>query len=338
MESLTKRQNKVLQWIVRSFIETASPVSSKHLVKNYPLGCCPATIRNEMVLLEENGFIEQPHTSAGRIPTDKGYRYYVDTLMTRELLLPEEREKIQKSIEKARGDVNQILGEASRILGKISCELSVVLTPWISWGLFDRLEFVELTKKKVLVIIHVQSRLVKTMIMEVETELESKDLSQTASVLNERLSGLTLEEIQNTISDRVRIVSRGNQVLIRNVLNSASRLFDFSEPLDVHTCGTQNIILQPEFSNSNMLEKIFSLIDDRKCLINLFHRKINEIEVVIGGENKNERLKPFTVITGKYHRGKDVGTLGVIGPTRMRYHKILPLVDRLTKTMSYYLG
>lgn len=338
MSELKTRQKSVLRCIVQSYIETASPVGSNLLVKKHRLDCSPATIRNEMANLVAMGYIKQPHTSAGRVPTDEGYRFYVDCLMKRERLSPRERQEIRGRMEKARGDVSLILEEASRILGKISKELGVVFTPWVSWGIFDRLELIGLSQRKVLVVIHVRSRLVKTVILEVESDLEQGDLGKTAAVLNERFSGLTLEEIQRTISDRIRDVRRGNPALVRCVAESASDLFNFSEPLEVHTCGTQNILAQPEFSDVSMLERILTLIDDRRDLVHLFQRKVGETGVAIGRENKDKRLNSFTVIAACYRRGRDVGNLGVIGPTRMRYRKILPLVDYVARTMSQFLS
>lgn len=338
MSELKTRQKNILRWIAQSYIDTASPVGSRHLAKKHRLNCSAATIRNEMADLEEMGYIRQPHTSAGRVPTDKGYRFYVDILMMRERLSPQECERIHGRMEKTGGDVNLFLEEVSRILGKISQELSVVLTPWISWGIFDRLELVGITQKKVLVVIHVQSRLVKTLILEVESDLKREDLEETASFLNERLSGLTLEEIQRTIGDRVQNTDIGNRILMRRIVKSASDIFDFSEPLEVHTCGTQDILTQPEFSDISMLKRLLSLIDDRRGLVHLFHRKVNETEVTIGQENKDRRLQSFTVVAACYTRGRDVGALGVIGPTRMPYRKILPLVNYTANTMSQFFS
>ena len=338
MKELSTRKKIILRRILQSYIETASPVGSSLLVRKYRLNYSPATVRNEMADLEELGYIKQPHTSAGRIPTDKGYRTYVDNLMKHGQLSPEDRKCIQSRMETSGGDINLFLEEVSKILGKISRELSVVLTPWICWGIFDRLELIKLTGRKVLVVIHVQRRLVKTVILEVESEISPKDMEETATMLNERLSGLSLEEIKNTIHDRMRDVGRGDRALLQRLIKSVSDIFDFSEPLEVHTCGTQNILVQPEFSDISMMERILALIDDRKELVHLFRRKVNKTEVNIGQENRDKRFQPFTVVTACYHRGKDVGALGVIGPTRMQYSKILPLVDYTARAMSQYLS
>jgi len=338
MLELTTRQKKILHSLVQRFIETATPVSSSCLVNNYKLNCSSATVRNELADLEAGGFIQQPYTSAGRVPTDKGYRFYVNVLKSWKTITEEEHEQIYGCMEEAGGNLKVILEEASRILGTISNELGVVLTPWLTWGIFDRLELIKLSSCKILVVLHVRSRLVKTVILEVKSDLHEKDLEITASILNERLSGLTLQEIKTTIADRMRNVIVGDNVLMRHVIQRASRLFDFSEPLDVHMAGTQNILSQPEFSNSSLFESVIGLIEDKSELIHLFHRKVQKPEITIGMEHGDTKLQPFTVITAPYNRGKDVGTLGVIGPTRMHYQRVLPLVNTMADMMSQFLS
>ncbi|HHS13237.1 MAG TPA: heat-inducible transcription repressor HrcA [bacterium] len=338
MESLTKRQRKVLRCAVQSYIQTAVPVGSHYLVKTFPLDCSPATVRSELSNLEKMGYMHQPHVSSGRIPTDKGYRYYVNHLMRKSTIDEQSDQNIRSRMDSAEGDVKRVVVEASRILGQISEELGVVLSPWLSWAVFDRLELIGLSYGKVLVVIHVKNRMVKTMVLEVESDFNQEDLYRTASVLNERLHDLTLEEIKHSIVRRVEDTQEIYRPLMRRLVESASHLFNFSEPLDIHTCGTQNILLQPEFSDMRLLESMFDLIDDRTELIQLFHRNIQKTQVTIGIENQDDRLVPFTVIKTVYRRGNDRGTLGVIGPTRMEYSRILPLVDHIARTVSEYLS
>jgi heat-inducible transcriptional repressor len=258
--------------------------------------------------------------------------------MKKEKLSSHEKDKICKKIDQVGGNVNLILEEASKILGKISQELSIVVTPWISWGIFDRLELIRLNEKKILVVIHVQNRLVKTVILAVKSELIQSKLDKVTSILNERLHGLTLNEIQQTIHDRVKDIKDSNRLLLQRVVDSASDLFDFSEPLEVYMGGTQQILFQPEFTDIQMLQSMFSLIDNRKNLIHLLHRHSKNVNVRIGQENEDKRLHSFTVVTTSYQRGNDIGTLGIIGPTRMRYSRILPLVETMGTVMSQYLS
>ncbi|MBN2030466.1 heat-inducible transcription repressor HrcA [bacterium] len=338
MDVCTERHKHVLRFIVRSYIDTALPVGSKHLVQKYGMKYSSATVRNDMATLERIGYIKQPHTSAGRIPTDEGYKFYVESLMKKEKLSTQEKEKIYKRMDQIGGNVHLFLEEVSKILGQISQELSIVITPWISNGIFDRLELIRLNEAKILVVIHVQNRMVKTVILTVNSDLKQSELEKAASILNERLNGLTLNEIQQTIQDRVQDIRDSNRLLLQKVIDAASDIFDFSEPFEVYTGGTQHILFQPEFTDIHMLQSILSLIDNRKNLIHLFNRNRTRTDVRIGQENEDKRLHSFTVITTSYKRGNDVGTLGIVGPTRMRYSRILPLIETMGAMMSRYLS
>lgn len=338
MDELTKRQKIILRWLVKGHVQNGLPVASAQLAEKKGVNCSAATIRNELTALEDQGFIMQPHTSAGRVPTDNGYRFYVDYLIKREPLPAREHEEICGRMENAQGNVRRILEEASKVLGMISRELGVVLTPFLSWSLFDRLELLSLSHHKVLAVLHVRSRMVKTVILELNTSLDQRQLNQTASLLNERLSGLTLRSIQVNIQERLRDLARVDSDLLRLITESAETLFDFTEPLDIHTSGTQNFISHPEFRHEGPLQDIFTIIDDRRHLVRLFHRDTPETDVVIGEENRDNRLRHFSVVTCAYRRGQDVGSLGVIGPRRMHYGRIIPLVETMAETMSTYLS
>lgn len=338
MSKLTPRQKKILRRIVLNHIESAAPVGSAHLVNKSGIDCSAATIRNEMTLLEEMDYIEQPHTSAGRIPTDKGYRYYVDHLMKRAAIPTDTEQEVWRRMEDARGNVKRILEEASRILGVISSELGVVLTPWLAWGIFDRLELIELSQNKVLAVIHVRSRLVKTVVVELKSAFCQEQLQRTAVVINERLSGLSLEEIKRSIHERLKGSEEIDRALLHMLTVRVEDFFDFSEPLDIHTSGTRNIVSKPEFADSDRMGFFFTLIDDRKQLMRLFSSRDSSPRVVIGNENGDQRLGPFSVISSYYTRGKDIGSLGIIGPKRMAYRKVLPLVETMSRTMSRFLS
>ena len=338
MNVLNERQKVILRCTIKQYVETAAPVGSKHLVKEYRLNFSPATIRNEMSNLEEMGYLSQPHISAGRVPTEKGYRVYVDALMKSGQLSQNEKKAVKQSIARAGGNLNKILGEASKIMSRISEELSVVITPWMSWGVFDRLELIRLTEGKLLAVIHVKSRLVKTVVLKIDSDINDDLLIEASSILNERLSGLTLEEIRMTIKERIRDVNRSYKYFLDEISGFSNELFDFSETKEVHYSGTSNILKQPEFSSVERIRPLFSLIDDKESLIRLFTSKTNDVDIKIGRENRKEELQPFTIVSASYKRGRDVGTLGVLGPIRMRYHKIIPLVNYVAKTMSKSLS
>ena len=338
MQGLSKRQKTLLRYIVHNYIDTAAPVGSDHLVKKHRLDCSPATVRNEMMNLESMGFIQQPHTSAGRVPSNKGYRYYVGHLMRPEKLRSEYKDTIEKQMSQFTGDVRQIFEAASQILGRISNELGLVLTPWMSNWVFDRLELVSLSSRKVLVVIRVRSRSVKTVVLEIRNDYTAEDLSSTESLLNERLSGLTLEEIKNTMYDRTRNVEIGNPGIIRELVNSVDELFGLSDSTELLTAGTRNILSQPEFSEKRMVDTFLGLVENRNDLVCAMKDCCDASQISIGDENDNSRLSAFSLVKAGYKVGGNGGAIGVIGPTRMPYNRIVPLVNHVAASISRHLS
>jgi heat-inducible transcriptional repressor len=336
MRDLTKRQIQLLRHVIQSHIQTAAAVSSDHIARLYDVTCSPATIRNEMAALESRGYLQQPHTSAGRIPTDKAYRLYVDSLIRMEPLTSEEEKRLN-DLASQQGDIHILLEQATIILGQITHELALVLSPSISHALFDRIELLRLTEQKVLVILHIRSRSVKTLIMQIKSAFSTETLNRTASFLNERLSGLTLEDIKNSIADRCRDSSNTYPELIQIFIESADEIFQLNEPQNLRTAGTHNILSQPEFSDKGLLESLFRLLDDRRSLSAYLQNQRHPFQVIIGQEHSDERLNSFSTVSALYRIGTDAGSIGIIGPKRMRYSKIMPLVKKMAKSLSLYI-
>jgi len=334
MSILTQRQKKLLRWAVQRYIGTALPVGSDQLVKHCRLDCSPATVRNELVFLEDAGFVRQPHTSAGRIPTDLGYRFYVDSLMKREDMRPDEESHIHEGIHGAKGNAQVLLDAASRLLSQISEELAVVITPWISRAIFDRLELIALSEKKILMVLHVRHHRIKTVIFQTQYDYSETDLVKSASLLNERLSGLTLDEIQQSTKTLFEPGLVSENAVMARIIDSADEFFNFSRHLEINATGTHHILSQPEFSDPTMLKSIFSFVEDKDGLIGIFQDKPQTVNVTIGTENTDERLRSLSVISAFYQMGHEDGVIGVIGPTRMRYEKILTLVGHVAQTVT----
>ena len=242
---LTQREETVFCSIVRNFILEAKPVGSRNLSKWCSINVSPATVRNVMADLEEKGLIAQPHTSAGRVPTDKGYRYYVDSLLKVDQLSKEEKEAILFNLTSETKGIETILENSSKALGNISSLLGVVLAPRFYQGVFEKLELIEISSNSILVVIKVKSGLVKTISMEISLELTRKKLEETARILNERLSGLSLLEIKYTIDKRMQDLPEGESNLIKVFIDSADSVFNFEEDTHFHVAGTGNIARQP---------------------------------------------------------------------------------------------
>jgi heat-inducible transcriptional repressor len=336
MRDLSKRQIQLLRCVIQSHIQTAAAISSDYIARLHDVTCSPATIRNEMVALESMGYLQQPYTSAGRIPTDKAYRLYVNSLIRMEPLSSEEEKRLN-DLASQQGDIHVLLEQATIILGQITHELAVVLSPSISHARFDRMELLRLTEQKVLVILHIHSRSVRTLIMQIKSAFNTDTLNRTASFLNERLSGLTLDSIKNSIRDRCRDSSNTDPELLQIFIDSAGDIFKLNEPQNLRTAGTNNILSQPEFSDKGLLESLFRLLDDRRSLSAYMQNQKRPFQVTIGKEHTDERLMSFSTVSAQYQIGTDAGSIGIIGPKRMRYSKIMPLVKKTAKSLSLYI-
>ena len=333
--ALTERESLILNCLVESYVANATPVGSRYLAKKYDLGISPATIRNVMNDLEDLGYLSQPHVSAGRIPTDNGYRFYVDSLMLIRSLAKRDRNLIEKKLLKVSVDVTDILASASQVLGKISTQLGVVLEPRCYQGIFGKMELVSVGGNRVLAVISIKSGLVKTIMMEIESEVSSEQLHEAAQIINERLSGLSLKEVKETIDQRLAGVSVQNDRVIRLIVESSNKLFNFENQKELHLGGTHNIVANPEFLDQEYASKILQLLESKQSILHLLSDKqAAKVSLRIGDENQENGFTGFSVITTRYYIGNVTGTLGVVGPTRMQYDKIVPLVDFMGKVLT----
>ncbi len=336
---LTEREKQILRLVVHDFILTATPVSSRSLYKNYRLGFSPATIRNVMMDLEEKGFLQQPHISAGRVPTNLGYRFYVDSLMKPERLTSREKKIIYEDLSTVSADIDHILERASQVLARISKQLGVVLIPHFYEGIFEKLELVPISGNRTLMVLKINSGLIKTIMMELDFEISREKLNATARIINKRLYGLKLGEIKRTIDQRLRNVSGGNENMIQYFIHQADELFNFEEWENLYYGGTRNIVHQPEFTDQRRLESLMSLLDDRKNVAHTLLRlsRGEGVTVKIGDENRDLNIQHCSLVTTTYRVGEVRGTLGIIGPTRMRYSKIIPIVHYMSQVLSNVL-
>ncbi|MBN2411591.1 heat-inducible transcription repressor HrcA [candidate division KSB1 bacterium] len=337
IEDLSERERQVFLSIVHGFIRTAEPVGSRYLAKNYNLNISPATIRNVMMDLEEKGLISQPHTSAGRVPTTSGYRQYVNDLMSVQDLDEVEKISIISQLEIFSKDVNLIIQKATEVLSKISSQLGVVLTPRFNQGKLKKIDLVTLSDSKLLVILNVKSGLVKTVIVEIDKSVPANLIDTTSQLINERLHDLSLEELQDSIDTRFNDVDRDIRVLI-DAIRKKSELLKFDYEGDFHFAGARNVISQPEFENREKIGKILELLDRKDILIKILDGHESEgVSIVIGDENQEDLMKNCSLITTSYNFDNAKGTLGIIGPTRMQYSKIIALVEFMAETLSYLI-
>ncbi len=341
METLTDREKEVLKYVVENFIRSAAPVGSRSVSKQTDLNLSSATIRNVMSDLEDRDLLDTPHTSAGRIPTDKGYRYYVDLLMDKEKLNLQEESNLKSRFDDKNLNIlesSDLFVETSRILGKITHMLAVVSQPLFSKGIFDRLEFVSLASNKILVVLNIKSGMVKTVIMEIDSEISKVKLENLSAFLNERLHGLTLNQIRDSFVERVGDYKLQEPELIQLFINSIDKLYNEEENGNkIYVGGTGDIIMQPEFDNPKNFKEIIDLAEDKNLVIHILQnsaRSDNEVLITIGSENELEKLRNYSVVTTSYRVGDVKGNIGVIGPKRMNYARMVSLLQYTSKLIN----
>ncbi len=348
---LTQRERQVLSIIIQAYVNHASPVGSRFIARNYNLGLSDATIRNVMADLEAAGYISQPHTSAGRVPTDKGYRYYVDLIMMIRGLEEEEKRRIDSDFDflsSERRDSSDLMLAAAKVLGSISRQLSVVLSPRLSSAVFERIDMVLLSSSRIMTILSIQSLFVRTIVMELDLEVSRQQIEKVVDLLNERLSGLTLSEIRNTIERRLA-GSDGDRALLGMVVRSAEDLFDESPVPDrLYIAGTQYILNQPEFDQPQKVRDLVCMIEDKDRMAQLVEEADGlmplkpssgrDVSITIGKENNTSTAQDFTVVTTPYFVGDAIGRLGVLGPKRMDYEQVVGLVNYMAHRLSHTLS
>ncbi|MBN2226561.1 MAG: heat-inducible transcription repressor HrcA [candidate division Zixibacteria bacterium] len=338
-ENLTDREKRVLQNLIVHYVQTADPVGSRVIANKYRMGLSPATIRNTMQDLEELGLIAQPHTSAGRVPTDTGYRVFVDTLLKAEPLTEADRGKIKVLMSGSKGGIDAILGQASKVLGEITSQLGISIAPRFDEGVLTRLDLIPISEGKILVIIAVKSGLARSILMEFESGIPIDELRQMELVLNERLSGLTLGHIRKTISERLADTGLSPK-LLKLFVNAESEIWQDRNQSILHATGTDNLIKQPEFADRDKLSSLMKALEEKKELIEFINSKsIGEgIVITIGSENDLDQMQSCSVVASKYRAGNVSGTIGIIGPTRMPYSRLISIVEYTAKSLTKALS
>lgn len=339
LAELNEREKSILRYIIQQFILTASPVGSRNITKRYDLGISPATVRNIMSDLEESGFIDHPHTSAGRIPTDKGYRFYVDSLMNVQIIDHNEKNLIDKEFENKIDDRDDLLKITSNILSKITRQLACVTYPKLETGALEKLQIISLSSTRILVVMSIKGGLVKTITIEFASEIKESQISAVQNLLNERLSGLSFKEIHATFSERFKDIEEDQKAIIRLFLNSADKVFkDVRNSDGIYITGAKNVIQQPEFDDHERFQGVIELLEDKDIIVHILDKtedmSSDDVYISIGKENEDQKLLDYSLITKEYKIGDVSGHLGIIGPKRMEYSKVIAIVDYVAKMLT----
>jgi heat-inducible transcriptional repressor len=345
VEQLSARERRVLEAVIQTYVQTAEPAGSRTVSRQFGLGVSPATIRNTMSDLEEKGFLFHPHTSAGRVPTNKAYRAYVDALLGgTPVAPPAEREKLTEALTASDSPIETILRRAAQSLGVLTQELGVALQPRLAASVLRSLDLVRVNDERLLMVLSLEGGAVRSVFVEVAGSIAESALTEVTKVLNERLAGLTLEDIRASVGARLRdsVSAPSARELLNIFVQEAEALFDQNI-----SRGEQGILLgqasvlaeQPEFAAADRMRRLIALTESPQDLADALRRRgqTSGISITIGAEHEDERLRDFTVVTAEYHTGSLAGVIGVIGPTRMPYEKVISLVNHTSQLLSELL-
>jgi heat-inducible transcriptional repressor len=340
--TLDERTQRILVAVVRSFIQTAEPIGSRTISKRFEFGLSPATIRNVMSDLEELGFLEQPHTSAGRVPTDRGYRFYIDHLRGVEDLSVEESARIVQRFTPYYGEADEVIAETSRLLSELSRYAGVVLRKF-STTVFRRVEFVKVRGRQILAIFVVESGLVHNKLITLDEDMTQDDLHKVSNYLNQQFSGQPLHVIRQRLLERMTEEKAQYDTLLQQAVKVGEKTFDRAEThdSDIYVGGTANIIDQPEFiTNFERMKELFKAFEEKNRLISILDRCLDEtgVNVIIGSETPFHDISECSLVTHTYNYGeRTIGVLGVVGPKRMAYPRVMALVSYTANLVSRIL-
>ena len=337
---LNERQRTVLKAVIQDYISTAEPVGSRSISRRYLSYLSPATIRNTMADLEEMGLLSQPHTSAGRVPTDKGYRFYVDSLMERRRLTKAEEWRIEERIRARQGWFDELMREISRTLSVISSYTAVVLAPKPAQNTFKRIEFIHLYQDRILVVLVAESGLIQHTVIAINEILTQEELDRISRYLNDMLQGLTLREVRERLLHEMAQEKAQFDQLVRRALELGVKGVEGEGEAEVYIGGAANMAKQPEFADVEKVRQIFAAFEEKAKLVKILDQCLTaeDFRIIIGSENQVLEMQTLSIVASPYRSGGNVlGAIGVVGPTRMEYTRMVALVEFTAKLVSRLL-
>jgi heat-inducible transcriptional repressor len=339
---LNERKLKILQAIINDYIATAEPISSRSIAKKYNIGLSSATIRNEMSDLEELGLIIQPHISSGRIPSDKGYRLYVDNLMRAKALNENERELLLNIVKANINRINNLMQETAKAVALITKYTAIASEPFINAPTIKHIQLAPFDSDSIIMILITDAKVVKYFHIKMPDAPDFYTLSNMSLYLNGCLAGKNIDEI-NAVEITETLKSLGPEgeylaQIIDSIINNIAKEME----VEIYTSGAKNILAYPEFSDIDKAKSIFQTLEEKDVLIELLsadrkNRK-SEIRIMIGGENSVEQMKECSVVSAGYQIGdKLFGSVGILGPTRMNYARAVSTLRQVEKTINAFL-
>jgi len=333
---LDERKMKILQAIIRNYLETGEPVGSRTISKYTDLNLSSATIRNEMADLEEMGYILQPHTSAGRIPSDAGYRLYVDTMMAEK---EREVEELKESLLEKEDRLDHLLKQTAKLLATNTNYATMVSAPVIHRNKLKFIQLSRVNKNQLLAVIVVEGNVIKNSILPIDEEISDETILKLNILLNTHLNGLSIEEINLAMIANLKLQAGIHSEIVSDVIDAVASAIRDEEELEIYTSGANNIFKYPELADKSKASELINTLEEKQVLNELVHETLADenstgIQVYIGKESPIKTMDDCSIVTATYELGEGMkGTIGIIGPKRMDYDKV---VDNL-KTVMHHL-
>jgi len=340
MDSLSQRKREVLYAVVHDFILSAEPVGSIQVAKKKSIHLSPATIRTVMAELEERGFLRQPHPSSGRIPTDRAYRIYVDELMKLQPLTAQERNEIREKVRGLGANTGDVLRDACRLISNRANQPGLVLAPKTETRSLRHIQFIRLKEKLALAILVSSNGIVENKILELNRKISQSGLDRMHNYLNDRLAGLTVEKIRQQILLEMKSAQNRYDQLLTQALLLGEKVFADGHR-DVHIEGQSHLCSDPEFADLEKMQQILRTLEEKTTLIRILDQSLTSpgVKIFIGEETLYPEINGLTLITSAYSDSEgNQGLLGVIGPTRMNYARIVPLVEFTSQIVTNALS
>lgn len=340
---MSERKLQILQAIIMNYLETAEPVGSRTISRRFPMGISSATIRNEMSDLEELGLIEQPHTSAGRIPSSKGYRLYVDQLMERGQMGQEQAEILRSILKERTMQLDSVLREIGDLLAALTKYTAIVTMPQFHKAKLKHVQLVPLDQHSVILVLVTDGNIVRNHVIPLEQPLRNEELYRVSDVLNHNLSGLSVSEMNLPIIQKIKRESGVTPGTMDQLLNAISDTMQYADDVDIFTAGTTNILNFPEFSDIARARALMEFFQQKDQVLHMVGGPTEQSEktpgglsIRIGTENQVEQLRDCSIVTATYHyNNRSIGSISVVGPMRMDYDKVVSALEYLINNFPY---
>lgn len=331
-EELDKRKKRILQAIVEEYIDTAEPVSSGNLVKE--LEVSSATIRNEMAELERIGFLEKPHTSAGRVPSQKGYRYYVDELIRDDKLSKKEMELIRERLETKVNDLEDLTRIATTTLSEITHYTTITIAPDVQNHTIIDIKFVLLGSRVLMAVILTDSGIIRESIIKFDEDISETQVNDLTFIFGNKLVGKPLETMNSPLEEFIMAEMKTGINIIKKVIEEINKIIKESQT--VYLDGANKVIDMPEFKKVDVAKDFLNVLDAKDLVADVLNTGVaDNINIYIGEETEKEELKNFSIVTFNHLlEDKDIGTIGIIGPTRMDYSKVISVMKYISKKLN----